>query len=194
MTQKTFFTSDVHFGHANIIRFCNRPYASVEEMDEAIVAHWNETVGQNDYIYILGDLSFSNADRTTALVKRLNGIKVLVYGNHDKVIRNNRALRDMFAETHEFLERDFKLDGVPGKGKKFVMCHYALRVWNKSHHGSFHLFGHSHGSLPDDGSRSMDVGLDANNMRILSLKDVFDKLGSRELKVVDHHETAMGAL
>lgn len=191
MTQRTFFTSDIHFGHANIIRFCNRPYASVEEMDEAIVAHWNETVGPHDYIYILGDVSFSNAERTTALVKRLNGIKVLVYGNHDKVIRSNKALRGLFSETHEFLERSFKIGNEPGKGKSIVMCHYALRVWNKSHHGALHLYGHSHGSMPDDGSRSMDVGLDANNMRILSLEDVFAKIGNRELKVVDHHETTM---
>lgn len=194
MTQKTFFTSDIHFGHANIIRFCNRPFADVEEMDEAIVRHWNETVGEHDYIYILGDVSFSKAERTKALIQRLNGIKILIYGNHDKVIRDNKQIQSMFSETHEFLERDFKMEGASGKGKKIIMCHYALRVWNKSHHGSVHLYGHSHGTMPDDGTRSMDVGLDANNMRIISLEEVMAKVGNRELKALDHHEPTMGAL
>jgi calcineurin-like phosphoesterase family protein len=181
----TFFTSDIHFGHSRIIQYCNRPFATVEEMDEAIISNWNETVQQYDHIYILGDVSFSNAERTNSILQRLNGIKILIYGNHDKVVRNNPEVRSHFVETHELLERDFKVEGQ--KAIKIVMCHYAMKVWNKSHHGSLHLFGHSHGSMPDDGSRSLDVGMDCHGMRPISLDDVIRKIGRRELKVLDHH-------
>lgn len=182
---KTFFTSDIHFGHANIIKYCNRPYTSVDEMNEDIIKGWNEVVGQYDHIYILGDVSFADEKTTDRILTRLNGIKILVYGNHDKVIRNSPTLQAHFSETHELLERDFKIEGQ--KGRKIVMCHYAMKVWNKSHHGSLHLFGHSHGSMPDDGTRSMDVGMDCHGMRPISLEDVVRRIGSRELKVLDHH-------
>ena len=198
----------LHFGHSNIIAYSNRPYGTDDEramwndkinpvpqarkaeivhaMNEDIVAMWNTTVDQYDFVYIIGDVSFTNAERTEALLSRLNGIKILVYGNHDKVVRENASVRKLFAETHEFLERDFKIEGQ--KARKIVMCHYAMRTWNKSHHGSLHLFGHSHGTMPDDGSRSMDVGVDTNAMRLYSLEDVIRKIGSRDIPSFDHHE------
>ncbi len=188
-TPKIFFTSDLHFGHANIIKYSNRPFADVTQMDEAIVRAWNEDVTPQDIVYILGDVSFDKPERTASLVRRLNGSKVVIYGNHDKVVRENATVRGLFSEAHDFLERDFKVEGYPGKGVKIVMCHYAMRVWNKSHHGTLHLYGHSHGSLPDNGTRSMDVGMDANNMRVISLEDVIRKIGKREIPSFDHHGT-----
>lgn len=186
---KIFFTSDLHLGHANIIKYSNRPFPNVEEMNEDIIGRWNEDVTPQDIVYILGDVSFDKAQTTAANIRRLNGNKILIYGNHDRVIRDNANVRGLFSETHDFLERDFKAEGFSGKGVKIVMCHYAMRVWNKSHHGSLHLYGHSHGSLPDNGSRSMDVGMDANGMRVVSLEDVIHKIGKREIPSFDHHGT-----
>lgn len=183
-TQRVWFTSDIHFSHANIIRFCNRPFVTVEEMDETIISNWNSVVGQHDYVYIVGDVFFHNATNALKIAKRLNGIKVLIYGNHDKVIRNNKELRDQFSETHELLERRF----VSGDTKVTItMCHFAMKVWNKSHHGALHLYGHSHGSMPDDGTRSMDVGMDAVGFYPISLEEVINRIGSRPLVALDHH-------
>jgi len=79
-----YVTGDQHFGHANIISFCQRPFTSVEEMDEALITNWNNTVKRTDKVFILGDLSFYNPDKTAAIVYRLKGYKVLILGNHDR--------------------------------------------------------------------------------------------------------------
>jgi calcineurin-like phosphoesterase family protein len=202
-TPRIFFTSDCHFGHFNVIKYSNRPYGKpgevfdseitdarkaeiVHKMDEDMIAGWNEKVGQYDYVYIIGDMFFHKATQAERILPRLNGIKILIYGNHDKVIRDNPSLQKHFSETHEILERDFKIEG--SKGRKIIMCHYAMRVWNKSHHGSLHLYGHSHGTLPDAGNRSMDVGVDTNAMRLYSLEDIIRLIGNRDIPSFDHHE------
>lgn len=183
--QKNFFTADLHLGHRNVIKYCNRPFTTADEMDEAIISNWNATLAPRDFVYIIGDVGMTNAERLYSLLKRMNGIKILIYGNHDKVIRNSTKIRDLFHETHEFLERYFHVDG---QKVLFVMCHYAMRVWNKSHHGSVHLYGHSHGTMPDAGNRSMDVGMDPHSMLPVSLEQVMSTIGNRPLKQFDHHE------
>lgn len=206
MTQRVFFTSDIHFGHSNIIAYSNRPFGTeyerakwndkddpvqparkaelVNEMDETMLKTINDTVGENDILYILGDFSFAKPERTAQMARRIKcKNKILIRGNHDPDTAEFNAL---FKEVHDFLERNF---AISGQKIKIVMCHYALRVWNKSHHGALHLYGHSHGSLPDAGNRSMDVGMDAVGMRPISLEEVCNILLPRPLKVVDHHET-----
>lgn len=79
-----FFTSDTHFGHANIIKYCNRPFASKEEMDAVLLENWNSTVKPGDRIYHLGDFAFLKSDAARDLLKKLNGEKILIKGNHDK--------------------------------------------------------------------------------------------------------------
>ena len=78
-----FFTSDLHFFHKNIIRFDNRPFTSVEEMNETLIRNWNRKVKKDDLVYILGDISWGNDEETCAIFARLNGRKVLIKGNHD---------------------------------------------------------------------------------------------------------------
>lgn len=80
----TFFIADPHFGHRAIIEYENRPFDDVEQMDETIIANWNRVVTKQDKVYLLGDLSFYNNERTTVIVRRLRGQKYLVLGNHDK--------------------------------------------------------------------------------------------------------------
>ncbi|WP_150461985.1 metallophosphoesterase [Nesterenkonia ebinurensis] len=78
----TFYSSDQHFGHRNIIDYCNRPFSSIQEMDEVIIARWNETV--DDEVWVLGDFAMGDRSRSLGYLQRLNGAKYLVAGNHDK--------------------------------------------------------------------------------------------------------------
>ena len=78
-----FFTADPHFGHTNIIRYENRPFASAEEMDQELIRRWNETVSPEDTVYLLGDFSFYGKEKSTEILSALQGHIRLVMGNHD---------------------------------------------------------------------------------------------------------------
>lgn len=181
-----FFTSDTHFGHANIIKYCDRPFSSVEEMNYELIKRWNEKVQPGDIIYHLGDFGFlPDEDAFARIITRLNGNKVLIFGNHDKKIRESEKLQGMFGSTHELLEVTHKVDDTK---VKIILCHYAMRVWNVSHGGSIHLYGHSHGTLTDDpNSLSMDVGVDTNKFYPYSLDEVMVRMTKKHFKAVDHH-------
>jgi calcineurin-like phosphoesterase family protein len=182
-----FFTSDPHFGHANIIQYCNRPFVSAEEMDQTIIERWNERVGPSDTLYCLGDWCLWRGSRpidevAAAYRERVNcGRIIFVFGNHDRHGRHNERFCRLFESVHDLLE--IKIDGQP-----MVLCHYAMRVWNKSHHGAYHLYGHSHGSLPDDpNSRSFDCGVDCFNFYPVSLEEVAAIMAKKQWRPIDHH-------
>jgi len=84
MKSNVFLTADLHFGHAKIIKYENRPFNSVEEMDEAMIKNWNGVVSKKDKIFVVGDVSFHNKERTTEIIQQLNGNKILIIGNHDQ--------------------------------------------------------------------------------------------------------------
>lgn len=163
------FTSDTHYGHSGIIRYCRRPFSSAEEMDGAMIRNWNVCVGPDDDVYHLGDFSFRHAARSEAILNSLRGRKHLVFGNHD-----SEEIRGLSAWTSSqpYLE-------IAGQGyaPKIVLCHYAMRTWNRSHKGAWMLFGHSHGELGGD-SQSMDVGVDVHGFRPVSIKELARKLRS----------------
>jgi len=94
------FTADTHFGHANIIRYCNRPYASVAEMDDDLVRRWNERVGDGDTVWVLGDFALGKLDRSLAIAGRLRGAKRLVVGNHDRPFTDDPVRRRRWVETY----------------------------------------------------------------------------------------------
>ncbi len=169
-----FFTADTHFRHANCIRFCNRPFSSAEEMDETMIANWNRVVTTGDTVYHLGDFSFCDP---SLYLKRLNGSIKLVPGNHDKKQRFNNAVEMLPALC------EIKIDE-----QLIVLCHYAMRVWNKAHYGSFSLHGHSHGNLPDiPTSRSIDVGVDCHNFTPISFEQVKEIMSKKTFVPIDHH-------
>ena len=132
-----FFTSDLHFFHKNVIRFDNRPFTSVEDMNEALIRNWNRKVKNNDLVYILGDISWGNDEETCGIFARLKGRKVLIKGNHDK-IRGN--IKNYFEEI-----TDYKEITLPGN-KCVVLCHYPIVFFNKHHYGAFMFYGHVHNS------------------------------------------------
>lgn len=190
----TFFTSDTHFGHARIIEYCDRPFANVKEMNEAMIDNWNSVVKPDDVVFHLGDFAFADPEN---FLDRLNGRKRLVLGNHDKSITGNTLKKFEWVKPYaEVYINDSTLPPTTDRwGKKvadgrqhIVLMHYAMRVWNKSHHGSWMLYGHSHGSLPDDpNALSIDVGVDSHNFRPVSYEEVKQIMSSKQFKPVDHH-------
>lgn len=171
--KKIWFTGDPHYGHFNIIKYCKRPFATVEEMDSKLIANHNSVVSPDDDVYILGDIAFSNP---AEYIGRLNGRKFLIRGNHDKHIDECRPrvvwIRD--------------LTQINILGQKIVLCHYAMRVWANSHHGSWHLYGHSHGTLPDDpNALSLDVGVDCHGYFPVSFEQIKGLMAKKKFKPVD---------
>jgi calcineurin-like phosphoesterase family protein len=167
----TFFTSDPHFGHANIIKFCNRPFSSVEEMDEAMIERWNGKIKDGDTVYLVGDFSFHKPAKTQEIIDRLNGHKHLILGNHDRHLKPN--ILECFDSVNQMLDISVSDHELPRGKQDIVLCHYAMRVWNASHYGSWQLYGHSHGGLADEPHRlAIDVGVDCHNFTPLSYHDI----------------------
>lgn len=153
------FTSDTHFGHANIIEYSSRPFASVDAMDAQLILNWNRVVKPQDEVYHLGDIFLCNAGKASSIRQQLNGRIYLILGNHDK---NIDKLPGAFVWTKDYYRLKIQDPSAPDGRQEVVLLHYAMRVWSKSHHGSFHAYGHSHGELSDDPySLSMDVGVDS---------------------------------
>lgn len=178
---KAFFTADTHFGHANIIRYCNRPFKGVYDMDDTQCNNWNATVGPEDTVYHLGDFSFGLPDKYLA---RLNGRIFFVFGNHDREMKRVKQEKKWNHKVTWLPD----LAEVEVEGQKIVLCHYAMLVWNKSHHNTWHLYGHSHGSLPDNPqSNSFDVGVDCWNYYPVSFSEVAAKMAKKSWKPLDHH-------
>ncbi len=174
-----FFTSDTHFGHTGILRHCakTRPFKDAKEMDEAMIHNWNARVKPNDTVWHLGDFCWDTVD-PFAIRTRLNGKIHIVWGNHDKNTRRNSHL---FESSHELVE-------IKSNGQKIVLCHYAMQVWNGSHKGSWHLYGHSHGTLATNPfSLSMDVGVDCHGMAPISFRQVAYIMSQKIYTPVDHH-------
>lgn len=156
-----FFTGDTHFSHAKIIKYCKRPYSSVQEMDEMLIKNWNDVVTPSDTVYHLGDFAFNN--NPTKYLVRLNGQKFLIKGNHDKkpvqVCHGWQQVTDY---------KEIKIEG-----QTIILFHYAMRTWNKASHGSWSLYGHSHGTLLDDPTLlSIDVGVDSHGYHPISFEKV----------------------
>lgn len=159
------FIADTHFGHKNVIDFCDRPFANAREMDEVMITRWNTLVDPKDSVYHLGDFALTGTGRCREILKQLNGHIHLICGNHDKPARQ---CKDCFASIsdYKYLSIHTGTNEKTGHKKhtKIVLMHYAMRTWHSAYRGTWQLYGHSHGNLPDgESSLSMDVGVDAKN-------------------------------
>jgi calcineurin-like phosphoesterase family protein len=184
-----FFTSDLHFGHKNIIPYCNRPFATLEEMHDFIVKLWNDTIKPEDTVYMLGDFSL-NPKWSKLIVPKLNGSKILIAGNHDAVWSNEQGklrtvqvekyLNDGWKEVHKYLTIEFN-------GVKVLLSHLPYKS-NTEHdqryiehrpvdNGEWLFHGHLHGAYKKLG-KQIDVGIDAHEMRILSESDMIELMSN----------------
>ena len=132
-----YFTSDLHFGHENVIRFDRRPFASAEEMDRVLIGRWNNKVSDADTVYVLGDLSWHNDQKTCEILSQLQGKKILIQGNHDRI---HGQVRHFFEEVCPYKEVT-----LPGN-ISVVLCHYPILFFNRHYYGAYMLYGHVHNS------------------------------------------------
>jgi calcineurin-like phosphoesterase family protein len=167
-----FFTSDTHFGHANVIAHCHRPYASADEMDEALIARWNAMVAPGDTVYHLGDFCLRTDREAPWYLDRLNGTVHLVEGNHDgRTVKRHAAC---FASVS--LIREISI-----AGQMIVLCHYPMREWNASYLGAWHLHGHTHGRLNHQPiGYSLDVGVDGSDFRPWPFEEIVEVMKTRD--------------
>lgn len=186
-----FWTSDQHFGHANIIKYCERPFTDVQEMNESLVTRWNEVVAYDDEVWVLGDVAMGRIEDSLRLIHRLNGTKVLVAGNHDRCWAG--AGRRAQAWVSKYLDAGFDqvLQGwIPIRIGEFdaLACH--LPYEGDSHDedrytalrppdtGKILLHGHVHDAWKVNG-RMVNVGVDAWDYRPVGDDDVLAALSGK---------------
>ncbi len=174
-----FLTADEHHGHDKIREYCGRPFSNVTEQTEAIIQRHNAVVPDSlGFLTIhIGDWFWHTLTLGEALtiLGRLHGRHAFIFGNHDELIEKHR---DVFAQQLDWIKGENKASGchiVRFNGRELTLCHYAMRVWNKSHKGSGMLFGHSHNELPVIG-KSFDIGVDGHDFAPWSLEEVEAKL------------------
>lgn len=131
------YTADLHFGHSNVIKFDNRPFADIDEMDRCLIELWNSRVAPDDDVYLIGDVCFRNNKPEEWYLRQLKGHKHLVIGNHDRKLLDNQTAMSCF-ETID------KMMHVRDEDKHICLCHYPLAEWNGFFKGTYHIYGHIH--------------------------------------------------
>jgi calcineurin-like phosphoesterase family protein len=180
---KTYITSDLHFGHTNIMKFCPVSRArfrnDVAYMNEAMVKEWNEIVDPADLVYILGDVAFLPAQKAAEFMRRCNGRKILVQGNHDRKTLNDPVFRGCFEEIHHYLDINYA-------GTKVCMFHYPIAEWDQMHRGAVHFHGHLHGGESGlEKFRARDMGMDATGFIVVEMERAIADAMKGEIK--GHH-------
>lgn len=179
-------TSDIHLQHKNIIKYCSRPFQTVDEMDEQIIKNWNEVVKKNDTVFIIGDVGFGNVDKLCEKIKRLNGKKILIVGNHDRDYLANETFTSLFAAIHEQVY-------IKVGDTNIYINHFPFTCFDGSYGGlsaTWQLFGHCHsfpGSLGMDMDRlghlfptQYDVGMDNNHYMPVSFERIQEIISEQQ--------------
>ena len=163
---RIFFTADNHFSHANIIKYENRPFDNVHDMNKQMIEKWNETVPDNGIVFVLGDFIFNSS--FNEIKEKLSGRKIFIRGNHD--------YKKIAISWPDIVELSVKDNSAPRNYMEFVLCHYPMMSWNKSFHGAIQLFGHVHSKYIGKDRRHYNVGVDVNDFKPVSytfIKEMF---------------------
>lgn len=192
MAPRTFFTADLHLGHAHILELCQRPFANVEAMDEALLQRWNAIVGEDDLVYVLGDVAMGSIEISLAKLGSLKGRKILIPGNHDRCSPEYpHRKQDWRAWRARYLEAGFEaihdaLRITCGECE-LMLSHYPYREEEDPHHGSAFLHsrlkdeglplvhGHVHGAWLQR-RRMINAGVDVWDFRPVAMEVVLARL------------------
>lgn len=187
-----YFISDTHFYHNNVISYSNRPFVSVEEMNNKILFNINNKVKKNDYLFILGDFSFGKTEQTENILNLIVCENVhLVSGNHDLNILRNENLISKFKSVVNYSEITIRDESLINKNQRIILFHYPILEWNQGHRGSWMLHGHCHNNLklPQEllNKKIKDVGCDAINFTPISYFEIKDSFNDKE-NITHHNE------
>lgn len=166
-----YFTADTHFHHENIIKHTNRRFKDVNKMNEVLISNWNKLVSSEDVVYILGDVSMKGGLLVSEVLGQLKGKKYLITGNHDNFHKDSQFSDYLLNEIYQYHELEYK-------STLFVLFHYPITEWNGYHKGAIHLHGHIHSSPEynienrEKGLKKFDVGVDANEMKPVSIEEI----------------------
>ena len=139
-----YYISDLHIGHKSAIRFDERPFADIDEMEREIIRRWNEKVTSDDDVYILGDVFYRYKGKQADFLRKLRGRLHLITGNHDKGLLKDEEALSCFADVDN-------LRMITDNGRQVVMCHFPIISWNMKHYGSYHVYGHIHKIIGEEG-------------------------------------------
>lgn len=163
-----YYIADTHFGDERVMRLAQRPFISVSQMNEFLCAKWNEKVGGDDSVYIVGDFAFDDA-AAQKIFPLLNGRKHLILGNHDKL--SSESL-NMFESVNQIVT-------VFDEGRSVCLCHYPLLSYENSVYGGYHIFEHIHNNQSDlafnivkNIPRIYNCGVDVNDFEPKTLNDL----------------------
>lgn len=193
--QNIFFISDLHIGHQNVIRFDGRPFGSVDEMHKVMIERWNSVVGDDDIVFYLGDLSHRcDVDTVKSIISQLKGRIHYILGNHDRM--RDIVKLGRFEKIYEYgTEVSIKDEDANRGYQDIILCHYAILSWNKSHYGSWHLHGHSHGSMMKNPEmewfykrKVIDVGCNMLEYTPISYTQLKEIMSKKQISAVDHHD------
>lgn len=180
-----FITSDEHIGHQRILTLVPRPFKTVEENREIIIERHNKKVPNSPgYLTVhVGDMMWHTltVEEATQYINRLHGKHALIYGNHDQRIEESPELQKLFVWIVG-KDKDSGTKILHWNKQTLVVCHYAMRVWHRSHRGSWHVYGHSHNALPGLG-KSFDIGVDGHNYEPWSMEEIEAKMNT----LTQHH-------
>lgn len=180
-----YFISDHHWGHANVIRMSNRPFTNVHEMDQVMLDRWNETVGEDDEVYYLGDLSYKMNPKAfiSQVLNNLNGKIYLIPGNHDRRNLNK------YAKVIDILEERVYIQHVYEENTyKFVLDHYPLFSWDGMWRKAIHLHGHTHYNTDDlvysTIGHKKNVNCEFLDYRPISIVDIINEFKDKDLNII----------
>ena len=164
--QKIWFTSDLHFGHRNVLRFCNRPWNDEKEMGPGLIQNWNDTVGDDDIVFVLGDTFWFNDSRgIKKVLSQLNGKDIYILpGNHDEFDSYHRV-----DDPRIHLCQDIVVCWVTEAGKRkreMWLSHYPMMTWPHRENGAYQFFGHIHSQFGKDTGVDQDLPLHYNQMDV----------------------------
>jgi calcineurin-like phosphoesterase family protein len=179
---KHYFSSDWHLGHKNILKFDKRPFKSIEEHDETIIKNLLKTLKPGDAFYYLGDFCFDRRKTETYLqtISSSGASLYFIKGNHDK----DDTIK-LYKQYGTYLGEQKK---IKVNEQEIVLNHFKMLIWDKAHHGAWHLYGHSHGSAESmKWGRSFDLAINIWNYFPLEFYEVKSIMDQREFKTIDHH-------
>lgn len=181
MNKEVFFTADQHFGHTGVIEYTDRKFKQVEAMDNYMIWAWNEVVGKQDVVYVLGDFIWRGGEYAEYILNQLHGNIYLLKGDHDRAMGHKKVT--LLNQIHEMRH----------EGDVLILCHWPFRNWRRQHFGAINLHGHSH-CRGTEAHNQLDVGVDGHNYLPWTLKEIKTFFLSLDSVEPDRGETIEGGM